>query len=47
MVIVTALIYVLRDRRGHDRMEVAFTTTYAISALSVRISMRRGVLDTT
>ena len=26
---------ILQDRRGHDRMEVRFTTTYGISAWSV------------
>jgi hypothetical protein len=26
------LNYLSRDRRGHDRMVVGFTTTYAISA---------------
>ena len=43
----------LRGRRGNDRMVVAFTTTYAISAynrsltLWVRIPLKRGVLNTT
>ena len=30
--IVTRLFISNRDRRGHDRMVVGFTTTYAISA---------------
>ena len=41
-----------RDRRGHDRMEVGFTTTYAISAYhhwccELDSHSWRGVLDTT
>ena len=43
---------VLRGRRGHDRMTVGFTTTYAISVyhhLRCEFESRsfRGVLDTT
>ena len=34
-------------RRGHDRMVVGFTTTYAISAYEFEPRSWRGVLHTT
>ena len=44
----------IMGHRGHDRMVVGFTITYAISAyhhkccnFEYRIPLRRGVLDTT
>ena len=43
------ITFPLRVRRGHGRIVVGFTTTYAIGAYryQVQIPLRRGVLDTT